>query len=69
MEDLEWRNAMQFMLLVYLDEKRWAKIPEDDERVQAETTRVRAAELAVAPEGGPISLARTFIDEKSTRGR
>ena len=29
MEDLEWRNAMQFMLLVYLDEKRWAKIPEE----------------------------------------
>jgi hypothetical protein len=29
MEDMERRNVMQYMLMVYLDEKRWAKMPEE----------------------------------------
>ena len=28
MEDMERRNAMQYMLMVYLDEKRWARTSE-----------------------------------------
>ena len=31
MEDMTTTNAMQFMLMVYLDGRRWTKMPEESE--------------------------------------
>lgn len=65
MEDLERRNVMQYMLLVYLDERRWAKVPEEmkDERARVEDARTRCRARNRLGRG-PVefSLARTSID-------
>ncbi len=64
MEDMERRNAMQ----IHADGlPRREAVGEDaggDEGARVEATLVPAAELGIAPGGGPVefSLARTSID-------
>jgi len=39
MEDMERKNAMQYVLMVYLDEKRWAKMPEETRTSECRSKR------------------------------
>jgi hypothetical protein len=54
MEELQRRNALQYLLMVYLDEERWAKMPEetraDGRRSNGGSEPVQNSESRPSPE-------------------
>jgi hypothetical protein len=61
-EDLERRNAVQYLLMVYLDAKPWAKMPEEMRTSERRSKRHSYPPQSLEPHLGVVASNAAWLE-------